>query len=535
MKPGILFSNRAGLVLWLVAAGLLAACQKVDHAITTTTPEAAISSPTPPIDQITATLPPSTPTVATLNPATAVPESNESQIDLLALKATPTQSPSATPTPDPDAILITDDPIFVGGDVRLQGWSPDGRYLAYFEYTEEQIDETPVDVPGTAPGTFSFYDTITGQKCQRYLLDGRFSHEGPGYGQRFTWLANGSLFIFTQVGQIVQADVPCGPEENLTALFPEQMQNISSPSPDGRLLLLTGATAYWLYHIESRAIYPIAEITPDSFNNLVWSPQGKYIGVTLAGNYTGFRSPIGGSRVVDVTTGQIIARYDWEPSNGVDGTHGGPVWLDETEMVITFSLDQGPFFMTVAGEVRPLLFLFGLEFLGEPFLPYADVYVEPGSSRYHILLIDWGWGEEKIPPQVYHSDTGLVKTLENLEGDVFLMPGGIMETPREDSTYLIRPIADAGASWVRPLACAPPWRIPTSPYFARAQDHNRVDVFTWPECERQAAMQLGWATDEVSYLNAGLSPDYRWLTVVPVDKRGRGQALFVVPLPEMEG
>lgn len=529
-----LFSNRPGLVVWFVIVSLLGACQKSDHAIITPTLEAS-SLTTATIVQITATRPSSSPTVTPPNTATAVPESNESQIDLLALKATPTQSPSATPTPDPDAILITEEPIFVGGDVRLQGWSPDGRYLAYFEYTEEQIAESPVDIPGMVQGTFTFYDTVTGQKCQSYSLDGRFSHEGPGYGQRFTWLANGDLFIFTQDGQVIQTDVPCGPEGNLTALFPEQMQNISSSSPDGRLLLLTGATAYWLYDIESRAIYPIAEITPDSFNNLVWSPQGRYIGVTLAGNYTGFRSPIGGSRVVDVTTGQIVARYDWEPSNGVDGTTGGPIWLNEQEMVITFSLDQGPFFMTVDGEVRPLLFLFGLEFLGEPFLPYADVYVEPDNGRYHILLTDWGWSEEKISPQVYHSDTGQVETLENLEDRVFLMPGGIMENPREDSTYLIRPIADAGALWVRPLACAPPWRIPDSTYFTRTQGSNRVDIFTWPDCDRMAAFQLDWTAEDGSYLNASLSPDNHWLIIVPVNKYSRGRALFVVPLPEMKG
>ncbi len=472
-----------------------------------------------------------TPTFESL---TAVPQSTESPIDLLALKATSTPSPTATPTPDPDAILITDKPIFAGGDVRLQGWSPDGRYLAYFEYTEEQLAESLVDIPGTAQGTFTFYDTVTGQKCQRYSLDGRFGHEGPGFGQRFTWLPNGNLLIFTEDGQVFQADAPCGQDENLTALFPEQMLNILSHSPDKRLLLLTGATAYWLYNVENRAVYPIAEIVSDSFNNLIWSPEGKYIGVTLAGDYTGFRPPIGGSRVVEVATGQIIARYDWEPANGVDGTFGGPVWLNENEMVITFSLDQGPFFMTVDGEVRPLLSLFGLQFEGEPFLPYADVYMEPDSSHYHILLTDWGWSEEKLPPQVYHSDTGQVEILENLEGDVFLMPGGIMENPREDSTYLIRSITDVGASWVRPLSCAPPWQIPDSTYFTRTPGSNRIDIFAWPNCERVAAFQLDWVAEDGSHLDAGLSPDNQWLIIVPVDKYSRGWALFVVPLPEME-
>ncbi|MCB9418955.1 MAG: hypothetical protein H6667_04085 [Ardenticatenaceae bacterium] len=535
-----LFSNRVGLVLWLVAAGLLAACQKVDHAITTAAFEVAVSSPTP-IVQVAVTQPPLLPTNTPPNPATAtstllnagVPESTESKIDLLALKATHTPSPTATPTPGPDVVLITDEPIFVGGDVRLQGWSPNGRYLAYFEYTEEQLAASPVDIPGTAQGTFTFYDAVTEQKCQRYALDGRFPYEGPEYGFRFTWLANGDLLIFTEDGQAIQTNDPCGQEENLTAFFPEPIRSVGFYLND-QLLLLTGTSAYWLYNVENHNIYPIAEITPDLFNNLVPSPGGTYIGVTLAGNYAGNRSPIGGTRVVDVVTGQIVARYDWEPANALDGTFGGPVWLNENEMIITFSLDKGPFFMTVDGEVRPLLPFFGLEFTGEPFLPYADVYVEPDSGHYHILLTDWGWSEEKMPPQVYHSDTDLVETLENLEGDVFLMPGGIMENPREDSTYLIRSITDVGAAWERPLPCAPPWQIPDSTYFTRTPGSNCIDIFAWPDCERMAAFQLDWAAEDGSYLNAGLSPDNHWLVIVPVNKHGRGQALFVIPLPEME-
>lgn len=198
----------------------------------------------------------------TLESPTAVLESEELNIDLLALKATPTQSSTATLTPDPDAILITDEPIFVGGDMRLLGWSPDGRFLAYFEYTVEQIAESPVDIPGTAPGTFTFYDTVTGQKCQRYSMDGRFPYEGPGCGRRFTWLANGDLLIFTQDGQIIQTNVPCGQEEDLTALFPKRVLNILSHSPGEQLLLLTGATADWLYSVE-RVSYLNAGLSPD--------------------------------------------------------------------------------------------------------------------------------------------------------------------------------------------------------------------------------------------------------------------------------
>jgi len=57
--------------------------------------------------------------------------------------------------------------------------SPDGRYLAYFEYTEEQVAESPAEgLRGTYPGTFVFYDTQTGEKCTDYPYSGLFSYEG---------------------------------------------------------------------------------------------------------------------------------------------------------------------------------------------------------------------------------------------------------------------------------------------------------------------------------------------------------------------
>ncbi len=476
------------------------------------------------------------PTPTPQNQATAVPESNESQMDLSALKATPTPSPTAMPTPDPDVVLITDEPIFVGGDVRLQGWSPDGRFLAYFEYTEEELAQSPVYIRGTAHGTLIFYDTVTGQKCQRYSLDGRFPYEGPEFGQRFTWLPNGDLLIFTEDGQAIQADAPCGDEENLTALFPEPIQSIGF-FLDDQLLLLTGTMAYWLYSAENHTIYPIAEITPDSMNNLVMSPEGTYIGVTLAGNYTGFRSPIGGSRVVDAATGQIVARYDWEPSNGVDGTQGGPIWLNKQEMVITFSLDQEPFFMTVDGAVRPLLALFGYEFEGDPHLPIADVYVEPDSGQYHILLTEVGGREEKNPPQVYHSDTGTIELIEfdfNSGGNVYLQPGGILLAYTPDSNWR-REITAVNGPWIERTQCNPLWPFSTTPYFTRSYSADRVDIYDWPNCELLAKLQLTSRYEGVTHVAGRVSANGQWAALVLTGNDSRGRALFVIPLPELEG
>ena len=117
----------------------------------------------------------------------------------------------------------------------------------------------------------------------------------------------------------------------------------------------------------------------------MWSPDSQHISITLAGNYTGDSSPIGGTRVVEAATGKIIAQYDWEPANALDGTFGGPVWISHEEFVVTLSLDQGPFFMTINGEVRPLLPLFDETFEPENYWPPVDVYAEVENGRYAIL------------------------------------------------------------------------------------------------------------------------------------------------------
>jgi hypothetical protein len=425
---------------------------------------------------------------------------------------------------------ITPEPVFIGGDVRIIGWSPDGRYLAYFEYTEEQLAQSiQPDVPGTAPGTFTLYDTVTTEKCQRYQLDGTFGHEGPTHGQRHTWLSNGDLLIVTEDGQVLQADAPCGYEQNLTYAFAEPIRYIVNQSPDRAYLLFAGQTAYWLYHLQSGAAYKIEEITPDFFNNLVWSPDSKVLAVTLAGKYNDERSPVGGTRLVNVDNGKIITRYDWEPVNALDGTFGGPVWLNETEMVITVSYDQGPFFMTVDGQVRPLLPLFGLNYVRGQNLPYAEVYVEAASGYYHLLLSDMGGQGARLQPQIYHSENDSIETLPIASNNnVYLRSDGTVVVYGNGNARL-RAITAVNEPLLKAPACDPLWSVPQPPYVAQSTDDYRiVTVYTWPDCQVYARLQPAEYSDAI--MDVALSPNGQWLTIIPRDPQGRGQALFLSSL-----
>ncbi len=422
----------------------------------------------------------------------------------------------------PEGHLITEEPIFVGGEVRLEGWSPDGRYLSYFEYTQEQLDESPwPGVPGTAEGSFVIYDTTTGEKCTDYELDATYPYEGPGWGIRHLWLPDsGDLLILTQDGRLWQAGAPCEEAVELTAVFPETMRYFHSFSPDETHLLLAGETSYWLYDWRNHTAIQVPEVMPDMFNNLVWSPNGTYLAITLAGNYTGNRDPIGGSRVVEVAFGQIIARHNWEPLNALDGTYGGPVWLDEETFVITTSIDQGPFFMTVSGKIEPVLPLFGD--VSEGNNKELSVYVEPNTGDYHLLLTDWGGGEHpRLQPRIYHSQSGSVELLEiNVQEDPWLTADGQLLIYRGDNTYWSRPVTAVGQplAHAEELDCIWPWNPPQGSI-------SILEGKLFQTTENCRFLTAIVPPDMSGFAYGQVSPNDQWLAVV-----SRTNALYVISL-----
>lgn len=424
----------------------------------------------------------------------------------------------------PEGHLITDEPIFVGGEVRLQGWSPDGRYLAYFESTQEQVEANP-GPPGTAKGSFVIYDTTSGEQCRDYTLSAYYAYEGPGLGTRHLWLPDsGDLLIITQDGRFWQASAPCEAGVELTAVFPETIRYFHSFSPDQSRLLIAGETSYWLYDWRSQTASQIPEVMPDMMNNLIWSPNGTYLAITLAGRYADGLDPVGGSRVVEVASGQIIARHDWEPANALDGTFGGPVWLDEETFVVTLSLDQGPFFMTVAGEVEPALPLFGNLPAGN--VKELYVYTEPDTGHYHLLLTDWGSsGQPRMQPRVYHSASGEIELLdEQGQDDPWLSTDG-----------QIMVYDYSGALWSRPVTAVDQ---PLTPNEAQAcirlWDPPKGSISIWDGKLFQASEGCRLLTavippDMSGFLYGEVSPNDQWLAVV-----SQTNLLYVISLDFLE-
>ncbi len=387
----------------------------------------------------------------------------------------------------------------------------------------------------TAPGTFIIYDTLTGEKCQRYPFNVSFPDKIFGYGRRYLWLPNGGLLTLMPDGQLIQTDTPCGTEIDLTSHFPEKILNIFSLSPDGTHLLLTGDTAYWLYNWQSQEAYPITEITPHALHHLVWSPNSTYIGATLAEDISDNNSVFTGARVINAVTGQIITRYNWELIDTVFGMFGTLVWLNENEMIFIISQDQGPLFMTVAGEIRPVLPLFNQQF--EPgSYPRIQVYVEPGASQYHILLNDEYDGTSPIRHQIYHSGSGTVETPDILgranlstNGQLIVDIGGV---------FASRHITAANEPFSPLPHCVWPTENQDVPYGAHIPDHNRtVDIYTLPDCDLLSRVKLDGYHDGRFRQEAHISPDGNWLIVILTDNFSHnvyeGQILFLVRLDDL--
>lgn len=445
------------------------------------------------------------------------------------LPATETE-PTAVPTKasTSQVRLVTDEPIFTGGDLQFVGWSPDGRYLAYYEYTEEQVAESPAEgLRGSYPGTLVFYDTQTGAKCTDYPYSGFFAYEGAGSGSPWRWLPNGQLLLSLPDGQLLQTEAPCQAGENFAALFPAPISSIGNLSPNEQWLILESNAQYWLYDWSAHIAQPLAELQTEAFNNLVWSPDSQHISVTLAGNYTGDRSPVGGTRVIDVATGEIIAQYDWEPANALDGTFGGPVWINNEEFVVTLSLDQGPFLMNLNGDVQLLLpLLFDETFNKENYWPPLDVYADVVNGRYAILRGNEG-REDVAKLYTFTSDGESMEVFE--EPNTYrLFPDGTVGYG--ENSYWTRPIFEAEALFEKRPYGPNPWQLTTNQLYASA---NAGTITVFDTTKGELAEQLQVAGYETGYLlNPLLSPNDQWLAIfIHETRQGLGKALFVVPMP----
>lgn len=262
------------------------------------------------------------------------------------LPPTPTMQPYPYPYPPPDAEANATSlpegwdvatPVLGPMQMRLSGWSPDSRYLAYWQIDSEQAD---VQYPA---GALTFLDVRSGDTCSydRTQYDG-----ADGKVWRHTWLDDGRLLVFNQDGSYSLWQVCSGQLPESAGRAPDTIERIVAASEDGRQWLLLTADAYFLAALEGEQLrfVPVSGLTPTLFDAATFSPDDTRVAIHLS---------TGGTYVVDVASATVVRRSEWQSSGGL-GDIFAPVWLDEERLLVRSSAVDGALLIDPDGETTPV-------------------------------------------------------------------------------------------------------------------------------------------------------------------------------------
>lgn len=310
----------------------------------------------------------------TLESPTAVPETNEPQIDPLVLKATPAQSPTVKPTPDPDTILINDEPIATATYISVAGWSPDGRWLAYWSSDQTDVNvQQPYAMPG---GTLHFWNAITSEMCAMSQF-----HTASDREAGIQWIDERSIIVV--MPNNTYSGRPCQAEPfTLLSDYQPPLAEQSDPalSPNG------------LYYIVS---------TQTTSENGILTYETK---------------------LVTTDDRQELAAVTWQIDERLGDYSGwlGGEWASPTQFVIYETRRQGPLLLDVnRGVVSVLIDLLKLDAIPSlddeaGFSLTARPVFSAETDAYHLLISGVGLEGNFPPVRLYHAESSQVETLPYL-------------------------------------------------------------------------------------------------------------------------
>lgn len=408
-------------------------------------------------------------------------------IPAIAASPTATLEPTeAVPTPTPEPANVPIEPLATAAAIRVDSWSLDGDWLAYWLSTEKDVTGYPFP-----SGNLNFLNIRTGQACSYPEYIAR------DYDDRVTWQSDGQVTIFS--GDSTIRGIPC--QNNFISI----------------------------------ADYPHTDT--DEANSAL-SPEGGYqVSTSSHREADGTINAV--TTIINASTGEVKNIIEWKHRGGLGELGLGGQWLTEDLFLIHETLDQGPLLVTVGnGSIQVAMEMFGvtpmLDLEQENFVSVrAEGATVEGSDIYHIALAGVGIEAEFPPIMLYHSESGEAEEVPfkhlwfpafSPDGQWLLLDERPTRYGRESYALWIRSV-DPPGSQVRLLAKGT-LNVLWSPDWKKAASGlpGVISIFAFP-----SGVQLGsWMIGEYEARPIAWSPDGESLSVQGFIPGQWKQALFVV-------
>ncbi|MBK8540504.1 MAG: WD40 repeat domain-containing protein [Ardenticatenia bacterium] len=411
-------------------------------------------------------------------------------------------TPVAVVTRTPDDLHM--DPV-----LDVSGWSPDGRWLAF--WMGDRYTDYPPEL-WRSPQQLHFLDSATGRVCQQP------NAQKAIYSDQVYWQADSQTIVRT--GGAVAIGRPC---ETLTAA-PSSTYALPMPSP--------GKTPDWA---EPPASEGYDSPGPE---DTVLSPDGVYRATTVvAGDQAPEHSYT--TRIQLAADGRMVAKATWQGTGGFGDMGIGGEWLPTNQFLVFRSVDRGPLLIGSDGAVVAVApAIFGIQQSNSSSSDGANLYasalIAADGKRWHLTL-----GDSYGSVMLYHPESDRIESLPTKElwetpvrpdGDWFVAVGRYGSEGSDDTLWVrgleerdsaFRLIPGSGRETQYKTAASPDWS-----HLAIGDPLGGViDITSFPDGVRKGRWNIGGYQPEARWW----SPDGRHLAVA--GSKGAQRALFLIRLP----
>lgn len=345
-----------------------------------------------------------------------LPDDIENGRYLMHLSVTDQETGERIPIPSetvfvPQLVYVGEDfvpkPVSEAPVIRLESWSPNGKYLAFREYTEAEIRNGDV-------GTQRIYDVESGEYCY-HAIDVR-----PGNVESwFAWVGDEAFAYLSASGRLVMRPACDLSMTYVTQQTAGEKESILAQSNDFNTLLIASTEGYSLDNPVYSTYTPLADFPDDLIvMAATFSPNDQVLAIVDA---------VGSVWLVNTETGRPFQTIPWQ----LEGHLPDPIWLsDDLLLARSMKLPEEHALMTLPAnpdlEAQPRPFLLSLDgtttpletLFGEPIDETQQrIIAAPDFEQdsYTILLVQDPDKDERAPIRVYHSAIDEVETLKQEE------------------------------------------------------------------------------------------------------------------------